>query len=181
MTNMGLIVGIAAGVGTAIGVALNDTAVGFGVGFAIFILFRVFGNSQDKGKKRMNQKQVIKRYYKEFGISMGFYTVAVIASITALNNFEFPQIVQVIITLIPVIPVIFVVIAIMRALRDSDELQQKIQLQAVTFSAITTGLITFSYGFLENVGLPPFPTIWILPIMFFLWGVSLGYFWKQYK
>lgn len=129
----------------------------------------------------MNQSEVMKRYYKEFGISMGFYVVAVIASTSVLSKFELPQITKIIITLIPVIPTIFVVIAIMRALRDSDELQQRIQLQAVTFSAITTGLITFSYGFLENVGFPPFPTIFVLPIMFLLWGISLGYFWKKYS
>jgi len=128
----------------------------------------------------MKQNEIMKRYYKEFGISMGIYVVAVITSTMVLSNFEFPRIAQIIITLIPVIPTIFVVLAIMRALRDSDELQQRIQLQAVTFSAITTGLITFSYGFLENVGFPPFPSIWILPIMFMLWGISLGYFWKKY-
>lgn len=129
----------------------------------------------------MNQNEIMKRYYKEFGISMGTYVVAVITSTMVLSNFEFPQIAQIIITLIPVIPTIFVVLAILRALRDSDELQQRIQLQAVTFSAITTGLITFSYGFLENVGFPPFPTIFVLPIMFFLWGISLGFLWKKYQ
>jgi hypothetical protein len=129
----------------------------------------------------MNQNEVLKRYYKEFGIAMGFYVVAVIASTMILSNFEFPRIAQIILTLIPVVPTIFVVISIMRALRDSDELQQRIQLQAVTFSAITTGLITFSYGFLENIGFPPFPSIWILPMMFFLWGISLGFLWKKYQ
>jgi hypothetical protein len=129
----------------------------------------------------MNQNEVMKRYFKEFGIAMGIYVVAVIVSTTILNNFEFPKFAQIVITLIPVIPTIFVVVAILRALRESDELQQRIQLQAVTFSAITTGLITFSYGFLENVGFPPFPSIWILPIMFMLWGISLGYFWKKYQ
>lgn len=129
----------------------------------------------------MNQNDIWKRYYKEFGVAMGFYIVTVIASIYVLNQFELPQSAQIVITLIPVLPTIFVVIAILRALRESDELQQKIQLQAVTFSAITTGLITFSYGFLENIGFPPFPTILVLPIMFFLWGVSLGYFWRKYQ
>ncbi|HCR72717.1 MAG TPA: hypothetical protein DIW23_14835 [Anaerolineae bacterium] len=129
----------------------------------------------------MNQNEVMKRYFKEFGIAMGTYVVAVIVSTTILNNFEFPKFAQIVITLIPVVPTIFVVVAILRALRESDELQQRIQLQAVTFSAITTGLITFSYGFLENVGFPPFPSIWILPIMFMLWGISLGYFWKKYQ
>jgi len=129
----------------------------------------------------MNQNEVMKRYYKEFSIAMGFYIVAVIASVSVLNKFTLPQSAQIVITLIPVLPTIFVVIAILRALREGDELQQRIQLQAVTFSAITTGLITFSYGFLENVGFPPFPIIFVLPMMFLLWGLSLGYFWGKYK
>jgi len=129
----------------------------------------------------MNQKQVIKRYYKEFSLSMGTYVVAVIASISALKNIEFPKTVQIAISLVPMIPIVFVIFAILRALRDSDELIQRIQLQAVVFSAITTGLITFSYGFLENVGFPHFPTIWILPMMFALWGFSLAYFNQRYQ
>lgn len=112
---------------------------------------------------------------------MGAYVITLLASTLAIKNIDFPMSAQIIISLTPVIPIIFVIIAILRALGDSDELQQLVQLSAVTFSAITTGLITFSYGFLENIGFPKFPTIWMLPIMFFLWGISLGYFWKKYK
>ncbi len=129
----------------------------------------------------MKQNEVTKRYFKEFGISMGFYVVAVIASSMALNNFEFPKFAQIIITLIPIIPTIFVVISIMRALNDSDELQKRIQLQAITFSAVTTGLITFTYGFLENIGFPSFPTIFVYPIMIFLWGIGAIYFSRKYQ
>ena len=73
-------------------------------------------------------REVQKRYFKEFGISMGFYIVLLIASILVITNVELPKVAQVIVTLIPVIPTIFVVIAVMRALRDSDELQQRIQI-----------------------------------------------------
>lgn len=129
----------------------------------------------------MNQQHVTKRYYKEFSFAMGAYVITLIASITALNNMEFSKPVQVAITLIPIFPVLFVLVAILRALRESDELIQRIQLQAVAFSAITTGLITFSYGFLENIGFPHFPTLWILPMMFALWGFSLAYFNRRYQ
>lgn len=125
-------------------------------------------------------REVQKRYFKEFGISMGFYVVLLIASISVISNVELPKAVQVVIALIPVIPTIFVVIAVMRALRDSDELQQRIQLQAVTFSAIVTGLITFSYGFLENIGFPHFPSLFIFPLMIALWGIGAGIFARKY-
>ena len=123
----------------------------------------------------------MKRYFKEFSLSMGAYVIAVIASTMALKNTEIPKAAQIVIALTPIIPTFFVIVAILRALRDSDELIQRIQLQAVVFSAITTGLITFTYGFLENIGFPHFPTIWILPMMFALWGISLGYFNQRYQ
>lgn len=128
----------------------------------------------------MNQ-EVQKRYFREFGISMGFYVVLLIASVSVLTNFELPKVAQIVIALIPVIPTIFVLIAVMRALRDGDELQQKIQLQAVTFSAIVTGLITFSYGFLENVGFPRFPTLFTFPLLLALWGIGAGIFSRKYQ
>lgn len=129
----------------------------------------------------MKQNEVMKRYYKEFGIAMTMYVITVIASVSILNRFEVPQVARIIIALTPVIPTIFVIIAIMRGLRDSDELQKKVQSSAIMFSGITTGLITFGYGFLEGIGFPKFPTIMILPMMFMLWGISLAYFWKKYQ
>lgn len=129
----------------------------------------------------MNQKDVMKRYYKEFFLAIGAYTIVLFTSISLINSFEFSKTIQIVLALTPVLPIVFVIIAIMRALRDSDELQQKVQYNAIMFSAVGTGLITFSYGLLENVGFPPFPTIWVLPLMFMFWGLSLGYFWKKYS
>lgn len=129
----------------------------------------------------MNQNDVLKRYYKEFFISIIAYVIILIGSGITLKQFELPQVWQVVIALLPVIPIAFVIISITRALRDSDELQQKVQYNAIMFSAVSTGLVTFSYGLLENVGFPSFPTIWVLPMMFMLWGFSLGYFWKKYQ
>ena len=129
----------------------------------------------------MNQNQVMKRYYKEFAIAMGTYVITVIASVNILTRFEFPQAARTIIALTPVVPTVFVIIAIMRSLRDSDELQQKIQLNAIAFSCIATGLVTFSYGFLEGIGFPQFPTILVFPMMTTIWGLSVGYFSRRYQ
>jgi hypothetical protein len=52
---------------------------------------------------------------------------------------------------------------------------------AITFSAVLTGLLTFSYGFLENIGFPKLPTFAIFPMLFVLWGIGLGYFTRRYQ
>jgi len=109
------------------------------------------------------------------------YTIILIASLTALKNYEFSKFWQIVISLSPAIPVAFVILAIMRLLIDSDELQQRVQLLATSFSAAVTGLVTFSYGFLENVGFPKFPTFFIFPMLIAIWGISLGYFNRKYQ
>ena len=129
----------------------------------------------------MNQNQVQKRYFKEFITAIGIYVISLIISIIAIERLSLPQVVRFIIAILPVVPIGFVFVAIMRKLKDSDELQQKVQSHAIMFAAVATALITFGYGFLENIGFPKFPTIWIFPMMFMLWGFSLSYFWKKYQ
>ena len=129
----------------------------------------------------MNPKQVMRRYVKEFLIAMSAYVVMLILSISILNRVELPKLWQVVISLAPAVPVAFVIFSIMRLLIDSDELQQRVQLLATSFAAALTGLITFSYGFLENVGFPKFPTFFIFPLMIVLWGIGLSYFSKRYQ
>ncbi len=129
----------------------------------------------------MNQSQLMKRYNKELFIALVAYTLLLVASILILKNIELSKLWQVIITLLPAIPTAFVILAIMRMLIDSDELQQRIQLFATAFSAALTGFITFSYGFLENVGFPKFSTFLIFPMLVAFWGISLAYFSRKYQ
>ena len=129
----------------------------------------------------MNPKQVMRRYLREFFLAMGMYVVILIVSVTLLKNYEFPRVWQIIIAIAPALPVIFVIVAMMRLLKDSDELQQRVNLLATTFSAVLTGLFTFSYGFLENIGFPKFPTFAFFPMLFMLWGLGRAYFTKRYE
>jgi len=129
----------------------------------------------------MNQKQIMSRYGKELAFASITYAALLVTSIVTLQRFDLSKALQVIVTLLPAIPTAFVIIAIMRMLISSDELQQHIQLYAVSFSAALTGFITFSYGFLENVGFPKFSTFLIFPMLVAFWGISLGYFSRKYQ
>lgn len=70
---------------------------------------------------------------------------------------------------LPMIPAIFVVVSCVRFFKSSDELQQRITLEALAFAFGGTALITFAYGFLDQAGLPRISWWWVWPIMASLW------------
>lgn len=112
-------------------------------------------------------------YILEFGGAMAAYSVILIASITILNRD--PQAAwRIPLALAPVVPLIFALLAFMRFLGRMDELQRRIQLDAIGFAFGAAALLTFSYSFLENVGFPRLSYLWVLPLMVVLWGVAVG-------
>jgi hypothetical protein len=115
--------------------------------------------------------QVAKEYSLQLMLSMVAYAVVLTGSIWLLNRgvsagWQIPLAVA------PVVPVLFALRAYLRFLNGVDELQQHIQLNAVGFAAGATGILTFTYGFLENVGFPHLSPIWVLPTMIALWGLA---------
>jgi hypothetical protein len=83
--------------------------------------------------------------------------------------------------LVPVIPVAFAVYFLTRAVGELDELQRRIQLEAFAVSLCGTGLLTFTYGYLELAGLPHINPIFILPLMTLLWGVGMAIASRRYR
>lgn len=74
--------------------------------------------------------------------------------------------------LLPMVPALFVPMAVVSFFREMDELQKKIQLEALAFAFATTAVLTLSYGFLQNAGLPELSWIWVWPVMAGCWIVG---------
>ena len=112
-----------------------------------------------------------KSYTMRFGAWMLGYTAAVLVSQSLLRAwpetaFRIPLAVS------PVVPAFFAALEIMKFMGRMDELQRKIQFEALAFSFLVTGMATLSYGFLEGVGFPRISWTWVFPIMIALWGVG---------
>lgn len=112
-----------------------------------------------------------KTYLMQFGGSMALYVVALFASVWLLKTlgdspWRFPA------ALLPVIPIVLGLLAFLRFFQEMDELQKSIQLEALGFSFGATGLLTFTYGLLQNAGLPQVSFIAVFPMMIALWGVG---------
>jgi hypothetical protein len=73
------------------------------------------------------------------------------------------------ISVAPMLPACVLALSIVRLSRRADEMQQRIQLEAITMAFVGTALISFSYGFLENVGFPRLSAFAVWPLMAGLW------------
>jgi hypothetical protein len=127
----------------------------------------------------MNNKAA-RSYVTAFGASMAVYVVFLLVSIWLLKApvaapWRYP------VAVLPVVPVAFALVAFLRFLNRMDELQRQIQLTAVGFSLGTVVMLTFTYGFLENAGLPRLSWIWIAPMAIATWGVSLAIASRRYR
>jgi hypothetical protein len=112
-----------------------------------------------------------RRYLIEFCASIAAYCVILVLSLLLIGNnptaaWCFP------VVLTPVIPTGFELVVFLRYLRHIDELQRRVQLEAIGFSFGATGMLTFAYGFLQNVGFPQVSWLYIWPLMISLWGIG---------
>jgi hypothetical protein len=124
--------------------------------------------------------QATKRYTIEFGLALAAYAVVLIVSITLLNTFPAGPW-RVPVTLLPVVPLVFVMWAVMRALGRLDELQRRIQLEALGFGFAGTAFLTFTYGFLQNIGFPQVSWFFVWPVMAVLWLIGLAVASRKYR
>ncbi|ENV98269.1 hypothetical protein F938_01123 [Acinetobacter bereziniae LMG 1003 = CIP 70.12] len=114
------------------------------------------------------------RHLFELVLSILLYIVVLVFSLRYLKNNQLDDSTQMIVTLLPVIPCVFVCWSVIRQLSQLDEMQHRIQLQAFGIAFVGTALITFSYGFLENIGFPLLSMFFVWPLMATLWGMGIA-------
>ncbi|MFY7864655.1 hypothetical protein [Roseateles sp.] len=122
------------------------------------------------------------RYLKELGLSLLAYTGVLAGSIAWLNSqkdMATPW--RDLLALSPMLPGALVVWAILRQLSRLDELQRRVQLEALAMAFAGTAFISFSYGFLEGLGYPRLSMFVIWPLMAGLWMLGLVLASRRYK
>ena len=129
----------------------------------------------------MKQNEVTKQYFIEFGTAMLGYTIILIPAMWVSDHWLAESNWRYAVVLLPVLPLLLALRAYMRYLGRIDELQQRIQIQAIGFAAGSTGILTFALGLLETAGFPRVPLVWVFPIMIFLWGIASGVAARRYE
>ena len=125
-------------------------------------------------------KTVERTYMRQFLTAMALYVVFVIVSVGLIGRMD-QTLWRIPVALLPIIPAGFALRAFIRYLNNVDELVQKMQLNAIAIAAGATGMITFSYGFLENAGFPQLSWTFIFPMMIAIWGIALIVVERRYQ
>jgi len=114
-----------------------------------------------------------KKYNRQMLLGAIVYVAVTAASVGILKYYVVEGLgLRTLIALAPMIPVFWIGNNIVKYTRQLDEFQQRIQLDAVVFSAVVTALLTCAYGFMEGVGYPELDTAWIMPMLGVLWVVG---------
>ena len=112
------------------------------------------------------------RYYLELSLALLAYACVLVGSIFLLKHFAPLPPWREMFALSPMVPGIFVIWVVLRQLRRLDELQCRIQMEAIAFAFIGTAFLTFGYGFLEGLGYPRMSQFVVWPTMAVLWIVG---------
>ncbi len=86
---------------------------------------------------------------------------------------------QVLVALAPTIPAILLGLSIASAIAQLDELQRRIQLEAIGIAFGGSVIIIFGYASLVQVGFPEVSWMFVPLLMLLLWGI--GKLWTMWK
>src|SRR3546814_8882733 len=94
------------------------------------------------------------------------YVVLLSISLVLLKQVE-GQALRAVIALLPVVPIALALRAIIRYVRDADELQRRIELEAVSIATALVSLLYMAGGFLQLAKVVDVPSgvamIWVFP------------------
>ncbi|WEN15213.1 hypothetical protein PY254_00595 [Rhodanobacter sp. AS-Z3] len=135
-------------------------------------------------RKPERLRSVQMRYIREFFPAMVGYMVLLPVSILLLKQVSMPLPLKAFVVLLPAFPILLVIRAMTRLLRGLDELQQRIQLQAMGLTCAIIGAGTFALGLLQGAQVVPVfrdQIVWVLPATFAVWGVVVAIISRRYR
>lgn len=124
-----------------------------------------------------------RRYAREFFFAMSGYIV-IVALVWPQVTHVHAVWLKVVFALLPAVPTLFVARAMVRRIRDADELERRVQLEAGAIAGMVVGLITFCLGFMQFSGVLPAvrgELFMVYPLLFAVWGLAYAWTQRRYR
>jgi hypothetical protein len=85
------------------------------------------------------------------------------------------------IVLLPILPAALATWAFLSMIREADELERRINYQALAFAFVVTFAVTLAYALLEDLGLPRVSSFWWWLTLAISWGIGLTIYSRRYR
>ena len=120
-------------------------------------------------------KRLARRYQREMWPAMTAYVLVMLAWRRVLDLADATWL-KVLIALFPALLVLWVMRAFVRYVRDSDEMQRRIELESGAVAGLVVSGIYLAAGFLQTAGLIDIPSkvamIWVFPMLCLVYGIA---------
>ena len=125
-----------------------------------------------------------KRYIRALLPIMFGYAVVLYGSMTRIKHGITSVPLRAVVAVLPALAIALLMRAALRYLREIDELQRRIETEAIGISALGVSLLYFAGGLLEKAKVLSFDAgaamIWVFPLLMFLYGISKMIVTKRY-
>lgn len=127
-------------------------------------------------------RTVDRRYAREFVLAMVAYVGIMALAWTMLDHVH-DAIPRALLALSPVLPALLVARSVMRRVRDGDELEQRMFLEAAAISGLAVGVLSMAAAFLQIAGLVQLRAglLWVFPGLFAVFGIALWWVKQRYR
>lgn len=122
-----------------------------------------------------------RRYLKKLSLAFAVYFIMLMSMNAVMDNYTVPLALSIPLVLLPMIPVIFVIRIVVEYVRSWDEMQQRLYLEAAMIAFTLVASLTFAWGFLEDIGFPDLPTMWVMPLMMVTLALSQWFVCRRYR
>lgn len=120
----------------------------------------------------VDRRAARRRYRTRFIASMSVYAVLVVLLLPLVKRIE-PMWAKVVLALVPLVPIVVAISEMLRYVASLDELERRVQFEAVSAALILTCLVTFAWGLLEIAGLPQLRVVMVLPLFCLIYGLAV--------
>lgn len=154
---------------------LPDQVLGILVGMAVGGLFvaALLWFSPDMSDAM--PKRLVRRYQREMGIAMAAYFGVMLFWKRLLDLVDATWL-RVLVALLPALLVCWMLRAFVRYVRDSDELQRRIELESGAIAGLLVSAIYMGAGFLQSADLIAVPAkvamLWVFPLLCLVYGIT---------
>ena len=130
-------------------------------------------------------RPVHRRYLREFLPAMVGYVVLIMVSGTLVSRME-SVVGRMALAVLPLLPIVLLIRAMVRVLRDQDELERRIDLEAIAIAAMSTAFGFFSFGLLPLADIGwhvrgDAVAIWVMPCLFAIFGIAKPLVARRYR